>query len=424
MTPISKPDFAKQIRQALLNLHDFASLQKLPLTGLLSTPNGTLDQGVRRLRSEILAAIEQLNPPGGTPNRAKERRPYALLYGRYVQGMTTAELVEELAISVRQFRREHARALNAVTLLLWEKMAGQLDGELEAPLELSSERNEAVQSEAEQLISQAHMDDIAPGELVDGLLTTLAPLAESRHIRLSNRLPDDLPLVRANRVVLRQGLLGLVSYALQRLSWGQIVVEYAGAGDATLLIGAEGEFQTGDPSRVGLDVSRRLIASFGGRVELTDRPDLWTAAVSLPEAEELPILMMDDNAGLIELFRRYLAGRGYRVLEAHGAEQAIDVAARHALRLIILDVMMPDQDGWEVLQRLRGAGPTRDTPIMICSVLDEPELAMTLGASDYLSKPVTQNDLLAKVERWCRAPLLPGGPPKGSPAGNSTPRSG
>src|SRR5687767_13176741 len=106
MYTISKFDFARQIRQALQNLHDYASLQKLPISGSLSGPNRTLDQGVRLLRSEILAAIEQLNPPGTMPQRAKERRPYALLYGRYVQGMTTAELVEELAISIRQLSRE------------------------------------------------------------------------------------------------------------------------------------------------------------------------------------------------------------------------------------------------------------------------------------------------------------------------------
>src|SRR5690242_10116032 len=102
MYTISKFDFATQIRQALQNLHDYAFLQKLPLSSALSGSNQTLDQGVRLLRSEILAAIEQLNPAGNMPQRAKERRPYALLYGFYVQGMTTAELGEELAISVRQ----------------------------------------------------------------------------------------------------------------------------------------------------------------------------------------------------------------------------------------------------------------------------------------------------------------------------------
>src|SRR5258705_7694412 len=108
MYTINKFDFAIQIRQSLQNLHDYAFLQKLPLSSSLSGPSGTLDQGVRILRSEILSAIEQLNPPGNMPQRAKERRPYALLYGSYVQGMTTAELVEELAISIRQLRRENA----------------------------------------------------------------------------------------------------------------------------------------------------------------------------------------------------------------------------------------------------------------------------------------------------------------------------
>ena len=94
MPALNKTDFANQIRQALQNLHDFVFLQKLPLTSLFSAPNGTLDQGVRKLRSEILEAIERLNPPGNMSGRAKERRPYALLYGHYVQGMYIVEVLQ------------------------------------------------------------------------------------------------------------------------------------------------------------------------------------------------------------------------------------------------------------------------------------------------------------------------------------------
>jgi CheY-like chemotaxis protein len=111
---------------------------------------------------------------------------------------------------------------------------------------------------------------------------------------------------------------------------------------------------------------------------------------------------MDDNVGLIELYRRYVAGRGYRIFDAHSADEIIALTQTHPPKLIILDVMMPDQDGWEVLQRLKAAVPTQDIPVMICSVLDETEIAFALGASDYLSKPVTQDALLAKVEHWCR----------------------
>ncbi len=428
MTSISKIDFANQIRLALQNLHDFAHLQKLPVTNLLSAPNGTLDQGVRLLRSEILEAIEHLNPKGNTTSRAKERRPYALLYGRFVQGMTTAELAEELAISVRQLRREQARALNAVTALLWDKLSGRLDGNLDEvqlePAGFSGGTSEAAQTETEQLISQAHVDDLALRDLIDGVLATLAPVAAGRKIDLMNKLSQDLPLVRANRVVLRQGLMGLLSYILQRLLTGQISIEGTSSKGVTLRIDAIGKLQSRDLTSVGLDISRKLISSLGGKIEIKDESRRWRAEINLPVAEDLPLLVMDDNAGLIELFRRYLAGRGYRVLEAHNAEEAIETGREFELRLIILDIMMPEQDGWEILQRLTLAPETKSVPVMICSVLNEPEIAHTLGAADYLPKPVTQDDLLAKVERWCRAPAVPAAQPKGPPAGSSKSQTG
>ena len=419
MTSLSRINFENQIRLALLNLHDFASLQKLPITGLLSAPNGTLDQGVRLLRSEILDAIEQLNPAENTSSRAKERRPYALLYGRYVQGMTTAELAEELAISVRQLRREHARALNAVTELLWEKLEGQLDGDLDDQGLLADGSFDAARAETEQLISQARMDDLVLPDLVNGVITTLFSVAAGHNITLVNHLVEDLPLVRANRVVLRQGLMGLLSYVLQHLLTGRIIIESTIEQGVTLWVTAIGKFQPNDPASISLNVSRKLITSLGGSIKIKEGTNRWRAGISLPIAEDLPILIMDDNVGLIELFRRYLAGHGYRVLDAHTADEAIEAAGKLNLKLVILDVMMPEQDGWEILQRLKAASETKSIPVLICSVLNEPEIAFTLGASDYLPKPVTQDDLLAKLERWCRSPSLPALPPIGSPEGTS-----
>jgi CheY-like chemotaxis protein len=404
MPALSKTEFASQIRQALQNLHDFVYLQKLPITNLLNVPNGTLDQSVRKLRSEILDAIERLNPPGSISNRAKERRPYALLYGHYVQGMTTAELAEELAISIRQLRREHARALEALLDLLWEKLSPHLENSTgEHLFSLTPDIQNATETETEQLINQAHVDDISMTDLVDGVFATLAPLAKSRNMTLKNQLPDNLPLVRANRVVLRQGLLGLISSALQRFSVGEIKVLMLDVPGFRLGVVVDGESQASGSTKSGLDVSRKLVASLGGQVEISAGESDWRAEISLPMAEELPILVMDDNVGLVELYRRYLAGRGYRVFDARNADEVIALAQEQDIKLITLDIMMPEQDGWEVLQRLKAASATRAIPIMICSVLEESELAFALGASDYLAKPVTQDALLAKVEHWCRS---------------------
>lgn len=405
MSSLSKPQFTKQVYQALRDLHDFAALQKLPLVDLLDKPHRTLEQNVRLLRTEILSAIEQLNPAGNLPSRAKERRPYMLLYGRYVQGMSTIELTEELGISVRQFRREHSRALAAVAELMWDRLSGQLGAESHPPdSALLVDRREVIEAEAEQLISQARLEDLALSDLVSGVIATVTPLAAHRRIRLTSRVPADLPYMHTSRTILRQAIMEVLTHALRQLDEGQIVLEGSFAQAVKLVITATGRFQVDEHKRASLEIGQKLMAGLGGQIELSSSASHWQAGMTLPAAEDKLIVVMDDNAGLVELYHRYLGGGHYRIIEAHSADEAIQSARDNELKLIILDVMMPEQDGWEVLQRLRSVQETQHIPILICSVLNEPEIAYSLGASDYITKPITQSDLLTKVEYWADAP--------------------
>ena len=73
------------------------------------------------------------------------------------------------------------------------------------------------------------------------------------------------------------------------------------------------------------------------------------------------------------------------------------LARAHDVRLVVLDVMMRDTDGWTVLQRLKAEPRTQDIPVLVCSVIDEPELARTLGAAGLLKKPVSREQLLDAV---------------------------
>jgi CheY-like chemotaxis protein/signal transduction histidine kinase len=413
---LTHDEFAQQVRQALENLHDFVRLQNLPLVANLSASGQTVDQSVRRLRTELLDAIERLNPSENLPPRAKERRAHTILYGRYVQGLTTSELVEELAISVRQLRREHKQALGAVVGLLWERLSEPLAPRPHHAAPLPGRRGEAAAEEAAQLISRSHVETIFLPTLVRDTLALLDRMAAKHGVTLRDCLPDSMPAVRGDRVVLRQALVEILSYAMDRAAAGTVAVSGGTHRDVWLKITGEDSTAVSSRTGVSLDVSRRLIVSLGGRVEILDTPARWSATVHLPVAREIPILVMDDNAGLVQLFRRYLAGRSYQVVEAHTLEDAVDLIHELDLRLIILDIMMPNQDGWEILQGLQGAPGTRDVPILVCSVLNEADLAFSLGASDYLAKPVTQDALLTKVERWCNVPPGRAGPPPEGPA--------
>jgi CheY-like chemotaxis protein len=125
-----------------------------------------------------------------------------------------------------------------------------------------------------------------------------------------------------------------------------------------------------------------------------------THVVTLGIAVKGPaILVIDDNEGLIELLDRYLTGHAYRVIAAMSGKEGLQLAQEMIPDAIILDVMMPEMDGWEFLQRLRAYPPTAETPAIICSVINDPELAYSLGASLFLPKPVSRDDVLSALQQ-------------------------
>jgi Amt family ammonium transporter len=98
-----------------------------------------------------------------------------------------------------------------------------------------------------------------------------------------------------------------------------------------------------------------------------------------------------------------LAATDWAVHGAVDGAEARQWLAEMRPTIIMLDVMMPREDGWEVLMALKAEATTRDIPIIVCSVLTEPQLATTLGAAAYLPKPVTQEALLQALAPWSRA---------------------
>ena len=120
---------------------------------------------------------------------------------------------------------------------------------------------------------------------------------------------------------------------------------------------------------------------------------------TLPAAGQTTVLAIDDNESLFRLFERYLAQHHYRLVGVRDGDEGIRLARELQPAAITLDVMMPDRDGWEVLQTLCTDPHTKDIPVIVCTVLDEPELAFSLGARAYLKKPIQRSDLLAALEQ-------------------------
>lgn len=114
------------------------------------------------------------------------------------------------------------------------------------------------------------------------------------------------------------------------------------------------------------------------------------------------ILIIDDDPSATELFRILLAPTGYNVLTTNSGEKGIELSRHFAPDLIILDLLMPRLDGWQVCSEIRQFSKV---PIIIISVIDSSEVitkALNLGADEYLPKPVSPNMLTASINNLLR----------------------
>ena len=110
------------------------------------------------------------------------------------------------------------------------------------------------------------------------------------------------------------------------------------------------------------------------------------------------MLVVDDHAETIDLLKRCLEGTGYRMIATHEPQRALGLALEEQPCAILLDVMMPDMDGWEVLTRLKQHEATAAIPVIVCTVLDQSELALSLGAYAFVRKPIRREALLALLD--------------------------
>ena len=114
------------------------------------------------------------------------------------------------------------------------------------------------------------------------------------------------------------------------------------------------------------------------------------------------ILIVDDDENICELLRLYLEKDGFETVVANDGEQAVDFASKYSPDLILLDIMLPKLDGWQVCREIR---KTSDTPIIMLTAKGETFdkiLGLELGADDYVSKPFDTKEVIARIKAVLR----------------------
>ncbi len=112
------------------------------------------------------------------------------------------------------------------------------------------------------------------------------------------------------------------------------------------------------------------------------------------------VLVVDDDKHAVEILYRLLQRESFEVLRAQSGREALEIVAVERVDVIVLDVMMPEMDGFQVCEALRAAERTRDIPIILLTAKDDMEtraLGMKLGVSEFLTKPINKRELFARI---------------------------
>jgi PAS domain S-box-containing protein len=281
------------------------------------------------------------------------------------------------------------------------------------------------------------LEEVNLGEMINSVMSTATGLVKDKPIKIKCQVPDDLPTVHADAIRIRQILINLLSNAAKFTEEGLIRVEASvksgPAGHSEMMVSVsdtgpgisikdqEKLFQPfsqvdASPTRktggtgLGLSISHHLVQLHGGRIGVHSTvgkgstfyftlPLYRGKAASKDLKSSKIILSIDDKPQVISLYERYLQPQGYQVVALADPSRARERAHQLKPYAITLDIMMPGYDGWQVITDLKSDPETRDIPVIICSIVEDEEKGYSLGATDYLVKPILEDDLLDALNR-------------------------
>jgi signal transduction histidine kinase/CheY-like chemotaxis protein len=294
-----------------------------------------------------------------------------------------------------------------------------------------------------------YLESFNVAEVVGNVTEVVLPLAQKKSNRLEVQCGEDAGTMHADLTKVRQTLFNLLSNACKFTEKGTVTLsverERPAGGDWMVFrvhdtgIGMTPEqmgrlfqeFSQADASTtrkyggtgLGLALSRRLCQMMGGDIAVESEPGRGsTFTLRLPaEVKELApegtapeptvhppsdaggalVLVVDDDEAVRDTMTRFLTREGYSVATASGGREALRLARELRPAAITLDVMMPDLDGWTVLSALKGDPELADIPAILVSIVDEKSRGYSLGAVEYMVKPINRERLVSVLRSIC-----------------------
>lgn len=389
----SRERFLELTKDALERFYDLSYLEKHPFARKVKQKDEGHDAARGQLlQKDLSRAISMLDSSEIRSLSSSPLRRHHVLRLRYVERLTIQSISYELDTSERQVYRDLRQGEEDVATILQSWYVE----ETAEPSADDPDKRELVTLEIEQLKTEFQTIDIK--SLVYSARSSIEQLLSIRNVSVDIQAPPEPVLVSTDPVVAKHVLINLLSSAAQRSDANTLRLHLRSTDDRTSLsLQFTDETDGHDP--LLNDITTEILYRLKWEI-LQNCVQNSTHILELSFGKNIPmVLVVDDFEGLSQLLKRYLAGyRCYVVAAADGAS-GLGMARELQPDAVILDVMMPDMDGWEVLQRLRNHPDTQHIAVIICSVFNDPGLAHALGASSFLSKPVKREDIIQALKQ-------------------------
>ena len=410
-------EIERELREALAHLYD---PDYRPPAGVCALLGCDAEDGALAVQSAVIRAIEDLEPSPNTPASAHVRQAYQLIHSRFVLKLTQEETAERMLMSLSSVRRAQRSAVHTLARVLWERSQGcrrpaadltqeseeQPPGEGTAEIQPLGWRSQVRQELASlRARDPGSVSDV--GETINGVLELARALTSKRGVRVQVGAVQPNLVAAIHPSVLRQILITAIGRVARYTPPGQIVV-FARLEDGNVKITVTSTMAAED-RLTEMDLIRDIPVPENVSVEAHLDGEFAFLWVELPSVGKITVLVVDDNLDMARFYRRSTEGTSYHIvhiLEGHSLFESIETTTPD---VIVLDVMLSDVDGWELLMRLRQDPATRSIPVIVCSVVREEELALSLGAALYLAKPVRPRQFIQALDQ-ARRPALTGVP--------------
>jgi CheY-like chemotaxis protein len=398
---MEKQQFRNSVKEILNHISDPAHLENSNLLSILLTSEETGHPShLQTLRARIREGINVLQPPEDTPPNASEWRCYRILTLRYLQLKEWHTIEEELGLSQRQVQRDLKKGFDALVTILWDRYIKRstekpVNDEF-SPATTEKSDHELIEDELKNweicfdLYNLRHIIDQAR-QLCESLLRT------SLQDRINYIDVDPNLAIKVDQILTRQGFYKLLTMVGHDPEAIQLNLQARHISDhfveLTFRFTHSVELETKN-----MDLARLFFTIQGVNQTFESKSDETVVSVILPLGAQNCCLVIDDVESVRRLIERMLGSYAIQVFGADNFQDALELAQLMKPAFILLDILMPRMDGWQMIKSLKNNPATKDIPIIISSVLFEPELSKAEGAVAYIRKPINRLELIETLQ--------------------------